>query len=483
MKNYIANNLYGILGLLPDAAEKEFNKRIKDISKYLKINEVHLYDYDFEYFNKLRTLENLNLVKIILTDPKIKAQHFFYSIYLSSEDEIKDINIVNKNFSMVNILKYYKKYEKNNLCKKNTAILLYLYMLTSGKIRETINGKTYNILQLCINLWKNVFENDKIYQNFKTIYSMNDVLGIDITFLDEIKTEISSNLAIAFSELSNELKNTKIMETFIENFNISNTDSISQIEDCYRNIDMVIQKLEKLKISEDGIFDDSEKQLLSSCIKNIEDNLNQLDSYGIYENNDVIILRDRIADSLTHQALDLHNNLELKEVSLNLFNIALKICGTPTSKLNIEQQIKIIKNNIEQEKILKPIMDIVKEAQDNINKFSTKKLNKLINEVYNCLSDLKKNNYIGDIVIILRSIAIKMHNDVGKYNEALQLLNCAYNISLDSEQKNQLAQDIEVIKDVQWHNSWEYGCLMKIINTVIFWGINLVIGFICSLFS
>ena len=312
---------------------------------------------------------------------------------------------------------------------------------------------------------------------------MNDVLGIDITFLDEIKTEISSNLAIAFSELSNELKNTKIMETFIENFNISNTDSISQIEDCYRNIDMVIQKLEKLKISEEGIFDDSEKQLLSSCIKNIEDNLNQLDSYGIYENNDVIILRDRIADSLTHQALDLHNNLELKEVSLNLFNIALKICGTPTSKLNIEQQIKIIKNNIEQEKILKPIMDIVKEAQDNINKFSTKKLNKLINEVYNCLSDLKKNNYIGDIVIILRSIAIKMHNDVGKYNEALQLLNCAYNISLDSEQKNQLAQDIEVIKDVQWHNSWEYGCLMKIINTVIFWGIILVIGFICSLFS
>lgn len=64
--NIIYNNAYGILGLLPNASQKELARRVKEIEKYIQIGETPKFNYDFGLYNIRRTLQDVHTTLIIL---------------------------------------------------------------------------------------------------------------------------------------------------------------------------------------------------------------------------------------------------------------------------------------------------------------------------------------------------------------------------------------------------------------------------------
>ena len=108
----------------------------------------------------------------------------------------------------------------------------------------------------------------------------------------------------------------------------------------------VIDNLNKLKISEDGIFDDNEKRILKDSIASFRVSFDELKKLGVYESSKTKIVRDNVAECLRKHAIDLGNNLKEDQEALNLNDFMELVAGTDGLKNMLGQESKIIKENL-----------------------------------------------------------------------------------------------------------------------------------------
>ena len=101
MKDLIKENAFGILGLLPDATQKEISKQGKELSKLLKFGEKTSYPLDMDFYSSNRNenliTESINELSLI----KTHILHSFFRIYPVSEKENEEIITVPAYFSTV----------------------------------------------------------------------------------------------------------------------------------------------------------------------------------------------------------------------------------------------------------------------------------------------------------------------------------------------------------------------------------------------
>lgn len=121
---------------------------------------------------------------------------------------------------------------------------------------------------------------------------------------------------------------------------------MNDIEIIYNKIYESIDKLNKLNISEDGVFDDNEKRILRENIENFKKSFDELKNLDVYESDETKIIRDKVADCLRKQALDLGNNLKDYKEALNINDFMELIVGTENYKLKIASEKNIIKKNL-----------------------------------------------------------------------------------------------------------------------------------------
>ena len=339
MNNIISNNAYGILGLLPNASQKEISRRVKEIEKYLQIDENPQYDFDFGYYNNSRTLQSVHDAFFNISNINNQIMHHFFRVYASDEQQLDNLNYIADNFDSGAISSvYHSNQSKNLIIDKNIAISLTLLLIKG--IDENIEF----LSNACIDLWHSILVNEKYLKDYKKVFLLDDEVGIEDSLLDDLKDSIIKELTQVFSDISKQYCDNQILSRFIDKFQLNdNIFNLDTVEEIYNNIHKTIKIMDSMNISEDGIFDDNEKRTLKECLQTFQDEFNKLIELGLYDNEKTIILRDLVATKIRIQILDLFNNLDEDSVALNLMRFSLYIVGTEGLKEKLMDELNVIK--------------------------------------------------------------------------------------------------------------------------------------------
>jgi len=433
MTNLLSKNAYGILGLSSSSTQKELTKRVKEIEKYLKIDETPNYSFDLGIYNVLRSLQNIKQAMQDITNPQSQILHYFFSLYITTEKEKNFIEDLSKEFQEEKIINFYENSSSKSFnLKKNTAILLTLTLINKNVV------DFHKISLFSIELWKEIFENNKNWKDFEKIYLLDDELGINQDLFNTIKDASTKELINIYSNIAEIYGDNTILAYFLKSFNLQNSlASIKQVDEIYKKLDKIINDLKSMDISGDGIFDNNEKKLLSGYLKAIQDEFNKLIDLNLYENSRTIILRDKTAEIVRIQLLDLHNNLDEKETSLKLLDIAINICGTQSLRIKLKADKDTIQTNVILDQKFATIDKTIEKLNSQILHCSKSELNKHIENIKNdlilietsCNLTEEQLIYLKDTSVFkIRDIAIKISNENKKYEQAKLLLITCKNI-------------------------------------------------------
>ena len=312
--NLIQNNAFGILGLVSDVSSSEIDKRYKELVKLVKIGKVPDYSFYYDYYNKVRNEENIEYAYKELSLEDKKLLHSFFRIKINNiilNDE--RTNVIKLTFNMFN---------------------------TSSLDSETLNN--------CLDIWKILLSDEKLSE-FKQEYIKNNGVGIneDVLF-DNIKTKLLQELIYIFSDISDNLSDDLVIKCFIQKFDIEDENVIfPKVDLIIEEIYKVVDRLNNLKISEDGIFDDNEKKILKDSVNDFKNYFEKINYLGLYESSKVKIVRDNVAKCLFTQSNDLNNNLAEYKEALELYNYMLPVSGTEGYKIKLQNSKQIVQKNFD----------------------------------------------------------------------------------------------------------------------------------------
>ena len=457
--NIIYNNAYGILGLLPNASQKELSRRLKEIEKFISIEEPPSYAYDYNVYDKERTSQTVHNAFLSISNVNSRLLHYFFRIYANSERQIEILNNIEKEFTYKNIVNIYENtYQNTFIFDKNIAITLSILIMHENLVNIE------EAAELCINIWHFIVYNEKYIKDFQKMFLLDDEIGIDETILDNIEERLITELTKVFSDISQKYGNNQILAMFIDKFELNNSIfNIDTIEEIYSDIQRNIEIMDSMNISADGIFDNQEKALLKKCLNAFRDNFNKLIDLGLYDNEKTVIIRDLVATKIRIQILDLFNNLAESSTAYKLIQFAIYICGTNGLKEKLQTDMSVIRETAQfgkldyhpkdsreyedkAKEILNSIFSKIELCENEIDKMTAYKADMLIRNLKSCLDNLNSNVLNPCIIIDLQAIS-KMLVSANKTIEALKLLNYAYSIAATNGLKKSIKNDIDEINN------------------------------------
>lgn len=366
----ILENYYHILWLDATATQKQIDKRWKEILKYLAIWDNPDYvEVDFPFTKKYR---NETFVKDALNglrNPKIRLQHIFFWINLETQED-KDILITIQKWNYVEAISEIKKLK--NL--RNKAIFYTLLLSQEELISLIGKEKVYSLSVETIDLWHANLTDDKKWSNFKKSFYLYDDISTNEDLIQDLKKNADKILADLFFDISKIINSSEVTKYFTETFHVKGTRIHSKSEEIYLELGKISEKLENIKVSDDWVFDDTEKSQINIWIEEGKKLIADLSELGLGKDSKTVIMQDKLTLSIRTIALDLWNNLDNQNKSgVNYIKEALQIVWTEGLKSKLEDDLNTMNGEMKFsdsfKKIIKNIeWDEPEKALEEINK-------------------------------------------------------------------------------------------------------------------
>lgn len=382
MANLFRDNAYNVLGLDISAAQKEINKRSKEIVNLLRIDEESEYETDISVAKPKRTENTVKEAVQKLSSPTKKIQEYFFWFDIESDTDEKALKLLQAGSIDEAIQIWEQDASKETatgfVAKKNLAILASVLLVEKGQKKH---------LTQSISCWKDLITSDKFWAYFEKIYALNDEVGTSASAIKDFKSKVTDVLSDFYTDVSQNKADNSFYSLFAQVFSVKGQkmqrDVLSPI---YEAINDTSEKLRNLNISDDNIVSPEEITELKRLTRLLQTNFDKLKELGLYSDSQSKTMRDKAAEALRAVALDLYNNLGESEKPVALFNIASKIAGTTGTINKINKDIETLRANRSDEKIIKPINELLEnekfsEALDLIEKrLESNKSNKDLNE-------------------------------------------------------------------------------------------------------
>lgn len=367
VSNIIINNYFHILWLDISSDQKQISKRAKDILKYLAIWETPEFDNDFDFTKDYRNEIYVKWALDNLSKPKEKLINTFFWFDIESDEDKKIFTLINNNeFDKVIEL------AKKSWNKKNLALIYSINLLEPN---ITINYK--ELVEESVKLYKDISEDDKFWKMFEKKYFLYDDLSTNKELISELRKELWKYLSNLYYDISSKIWDDTVLKVFHKYFKNSQWNKTNEeVEKIYLELNRFAWELKEMNISDDGIFDDDEKNNIKKIHKNIILLLKKLEDLWLYDDSKTLLVRDIVTDAFRTIMLDLNNELNEEWEALKILNYALDIVGTDWLKHKINEDYKTITANIK----LKPVIQLL-----DIEDFSwaSKKIDELENEDLN----------------------------------------------------------------------------------------------------
>lgn len=358
MSKLLTHNAYRILGLDTSAEIKDVLRRSKEIEHRLSIGDMPEYDFDIGIFDHIRTPETVREATQKIQNSKKKIEeNFFWFCIVDDVDEQAFKSAVQGDYQ--NAIRIWQNAsEANNtksfIYKKNLALLLCFILLeedNKGYLRDSIAT------------WKELTDSSRFWTQFIKDYKARDE-SANQEFLLEFKSKVASNLADFYADLHEIHKDSEYITEFQAAFSTRGEKiEKSILNPAFQSINVVVESLESMKVSEDGILDKDERVQIKKLIDSLKEELNKLIGLGLYEDSQTKVMRDRAAGAIRTIVLDLHNNLSETDKAISLMNIAQGIVGTSGLESKIKHDIKVLEETKKNADLIQHVADLIEDEK------------------------------------------------------------------------------------------------------------------------
>lgn len=444
MPKTLKNNSYHILGFDTSVSQRDVLKRSKEIINRLKINDVLVYDLDLDIFEDFRTEESVKEAVQKLSAPKnMIKEYFFWFQIADSVDEQAVGFLKSKDYAEASRVWEHnseKDIAKSLLYKKNLAILHCLLLFKK-------NSKT-NLTQ-SLKLWKELIDSDRFWSAFAKVYKLHDELGTSQEIIDEFKLNAISYVADIYTELGHFHNDNAYVA---ESSNIleakGSATEKTVLNPIYQSVAEVVDKLESLKVGEDGKIDKEEAQTIKVLIGKLQGEFNKLIEIGLYEDSQSKTIRDRAANAIRVVVLDLHNNLNETDKAIALMNVALKIAGTSGTEAKVKHDIRVLEETKKNAGLVSPIVNLIAEE----------KFEEALNQIESDRKKYSGNAELQEFYDTQKKLSITMMA-LKKYNQAREYF--------DKQQENLAKPLFEEAGNLIYANIGLYNFNKKVIEELV----------------
>lgn len=414
MSNLLKNNAYHILGLDTSAAQRDVQKRAKEIVKFLQIDDIPEYDLDIGVFENFRTEDTVKDAVQKLTSPKKQIKDYFFWFHISDDVDEQAVGILRKKDpkGAIRVWQHNADGEttKAMFYKKNLA-LLYCILL----FKE--DNKQY--LKESLKIWHELVNSSKFWTAFTKVYKHNDELDTDQEIISDFHKHAPSFLSDLYTEISNAREDGSYIAEFTKVFNLrgEKTEKVVMAP-IFHEITEAVEKLEAMKVSEDGDLDAEEAADIKKHIGKIQDCCNKLIDLGLYDDSQSKTIRDRAAGAIRSIVLDIHNNLDDMPKAEQLLKIAMQFVGTSGMENKLKQDLDQFEKNKKFLNATAPIMALMndKKFPEAIALIDQKKTESKDLEFKSAMDNKKKEAIT--MYAVLEFIEAKKLFEAGKHDAA-----------------------------------------------------------------
>jgi len=359
MSNLLKNNAYHVLGLDTSATQRDIQKRAKEIVKFLQIDDTPEYDFDLGVFDNFRTEDNVKDAVQKLTSPKKQIKDYFFWFHISDEVDEQAVGILRKKDAegAIRVWKHHAEGEstKSMFYKKNLALLYCILLFKEDNERY---------LKESLKIWHELVSSSKFWITFTKVYKHNDELDTDQEILSDFHKHAPSFLSDLYTEISHARKDDSYVAEFTKIFNLrgEKTEKIVMAP-IFHEITEAVEKLEAMKVSEDGELDKEEASEIKKHIGKIQECCNKLIDLGLYDDSQSKTIRDRAATAIRSIVLDIHNNLDDMPKAEQLLKIAMQFVGTSGMKNKLKQDLDQFEENKKFLSTTAPIIALINEKK------------------------------------------------------------------------------------------------------------------------
>lgn len=359
MSNLLKNNAYHVLGLDTSAEQRDVQRRAKEIVKLLQIGDTPEYDFDLGVFENFRTEETVKEAVQKLTTPKKKIKDYFFWFHTADDVDQEAVTTLRKKDYGEAIQVWKRRAEgdstKAMFYKKNLAILYCILLFKK-------DDKQY--LEASLKIWHELINSSKFWSAFTKIYRLNDELNTDQETISEFHEHSASFLSDLYTELSHAHGDDGYVAEFTKVFNVrgEKTEKVL-LAPIFQEITEVVEKLEEMKVSEDGELDKVEAAQIKEYISKIQECCNKLIDLGLYDDSQSKTIRDRAVAAIRGIVLDIHNNLNEIPKAEQLLRVALQFVGTSGLEHKLKQDLAQFDKNKKDMDRIGPILTLVNEKK------------------------------------------------------------------------------------------------------------------------
>lgn len=359
MSNLLKNNAYHILGLDTSAAQRDIQKRSKEIVKFLQIEDTPEYDLDLGVFDNFRTEDAVKDAVQKLTSPKKQIKDYFFWFHIADEVDQQAVGILRKKDPEGAIRVWEHNADgdstKAMFYKKNLAILYCILLFKD-------DNKRY--LKESLKIWHELINSPKFWSAFTKVYKHNDELDTDQEIIADFHKNAASFLSDLYTEISNARDDGSYVAEFTKVFHLrgEKTEKVVMAP-IFQEITEAVEKLEAMNVSEDGELDKEEAALIKQHIGKIQEGCNKLIELGLYDDSQSKTIRDRAAAAIRSIVIDIHNNLDDLPKAEQLLKIAMQFVGTSGMENKLKQDLDQFAQNKKFTGTLEPIMALVNDKK------------------------------------------------------------------------------------------------------------------------
>jgi len=395
------------LGLDVNVNQKEILKRYKEIITRLKIDDYPEYELDVNLSETFRTEQTASEALKKLQNLKNNIKEYFF--WLNISDEIDEKAISYFEFSDVTSFEKTIDIWKNASETENSLGLFYKKNLAIFYCVLMFIEKNDEYLEPSLLCWEELINSKKFWDRFQKSFLINNDQNINSDLIKDFKNNVTKNISDIYHDLYLQHNDSKYIKKFQDKFDVvgdKTTENIIKpihqslydlIEDLKKinfkthdNAEQMYANQEKpttvcnycgrteIRSSSKKFFDyDDGSILCNQCHKSIggdwqekhkteeviggyssklkqiqditskiDDELEKLENTGLYEEDQSKVIRDHLAQAIRDLAIDIHNEVDMRNRSIELVNLAIEISGTDSLKQNFKSDLNIVKTNI-----------------------------------------------------------------------------------------------------------------------------------------
>jgi len=369
----LSTNAYHVLGLDTSADLKTIQKRAREITNRLKIEDMPEFGYDIESPINFRNENSVKEAVQKLSSPKTCYKEVVFWFNFGAIEENNQLFDYLKGNNYKEILAFFENVQgtkQDEYLNSRTNIALFQCILLNSE-------KFKSYLEPSLKLWHEIFNYPEYWNTILT--NIKHKFGYDISkeTANTLQKQTISLLGNLYTEITLNTADPDYFLAFKKQFGVKSEKFDKEIlEPGLHHLQDLLDELNKFEIKRARIDTDTKitnksdlekikatSLIIETLIEEIYENCSILIQFGLDSDPQVELVKDKIVKNLREISIQIHNEWDNPQETLKIIKIAREIAGNSIYGLNLEKDIAELENLVKIDPLVKSIDNYLQKEQ------------------------------------------------------------------------------------------------------------------------